>query len=144
MFSKTCEYGIKAVIYIATRSLEGERSKLGDVAENAGSPAAFTAKILGALTRAGIVNSLKGPYGGFSIDPNRMRKIRVSDIVFAIDGDTIYNGCALGLDECNPQAPCPMHDNFIEVRKQLKQMLESTTVYELATKLKSGESFLKR
>ncbi|MCD8539634.1 MAG: Rrf2 family transcriptional regulator [Leadbetterella sp.] len=144
MFSKACEYGIRAIIYIATESLESRRVKIGDVAENTGSPEAFTAKILGLLTRHHIVNSLKGPYGGFEISLSRMRQIRLSDIVFAIDGDSIYRGCALGLSECNAAEPCPMHEKFVKVRSDLKKMLETTTVFDLATKLKSGESILLR
>ncbi|MEE1885765.1 RrF2 family transcriptional regulator [Pedobacter flavus] len=142
MFSKACEYGIKAMIYIATQSLNHTRVKIGDVAKNSGSPEAFTAKILGLLTKHNIVNSLKGPYGGFEIDLLRMKQIKISEIVFAIDGDSIYNGCALGLSECNNDKPCPMHDRFLKVRTELKHMLETTTIYELATELKSGNSVL--
>ncbi len=144
MFSKACEYGIRAIIYIATESLEDRRVKIGDVADNTGSPEAFTAKILGLLTRHRIVNSLKGPNGGFEIGLSRMKEIRLSDIVFAIDGDSIYNGCALGLSECNAAEPCPMHEKFVKVRNELKKMLETTSIYDLATKLRAGESILIR
>ena len=34
MFSKACEHGIKAIIYIATQSMDGKRVKIGDVVEN--------------------------------------------------------------------------------------------------------------
>ncbi len=144
MFSKSCEYGLKAVIYIASQSLEGKRIKIDDIAEKAGSPRAFTAKILGTLTKFNIINSLKGPYGGFDIEIKRMKEIKISEIVFAIDGDSIYNGCALGLTECNAQEPCPMHENFVQIREELKKMLETTTIFELATKFNSGESILVR
>ncbi len=144
MFSKACEYGIRAIIYIATESLENRRVKIGDVADNTASPEAFTAKILGLLTRHRIVNSLKGPNGGFEIGLNRMKEVQLSDIVFAIDGDSIYNGCALGLSECNAAEPCPMHEKFVKVRNELKKMLETTSIYDLATKLRAGESILIR
>lgn len=144
MFSKSCTHGIKAILYIAMQSMEGNRVKIGDVAENTGSPEAFTAKILGALAKHNIVTSVKGPYGGFEIEINRIKEIKISEIVFAIDGDSVYNGCALGLDECNALEPCPMHDKFVLVRNELKKMLKTTTVFELATQLKSGKSILLR
>ncbi|MBS1978036.1 MAG: Rrf2 family transcriptional regulator [Bacteroidetes bacterium] len=144
MFSKGCEYGIKAIIYIATQSLEGKRVKIGDVVENSGSPEAFTGKVLGALTKHNIVHSLTGPHGGFYIDPGRMKRITASDIVFAIDGDSVYNGCGLGLSQCSNTRPCPMHDKFAKVRTELKRMLETTTVYDLAIGLKSGKTILMR
>ena len=144
MFSRTCEYGIKAIIYIATQSLDNNRVKIGDVAANTGTPEAFTAKILGTLTKSKFVNSLKGPYGGFDIDIDTMKTTKMSDLVLAMDGDSIYNGCGLGLSECNAKEPCPMHDKFVKIRTELKSMLETTTIYDLATKTKSGKSILLR
>ncbi len=130
------------MIYIATQSLEGKRVKIGDVVENSGSPEAFTAKVLGALTKHKIVHSLTGPYGGFEIPPGKMKEIRVSDIVKAIDGDSIYNGCALGLKECSNVHPCPMHEKFVGVRSELKKILETTSIHDLAIGLKSGKTVL--
>ncbi|MCW5909989.1 MAG: Rrf2 family transcriptional regulator [Cyclobacteriaceae bacterium] len=144
MFSKACEHGIKAIVYIATQSLEGRRVKIGDVVENSGSPEAFTGKILGALTKHNIVNSLTGPYGGFEIAPKRMKEIKVSDIVFAIDGDSVYKGCGLGLSECSNTEPCPVHSKFVKIRNELKKMLETTSIYDLAVGLKSGKTILIR
>lgn len=144
MFSKACEYGVKAVIYIATQSLDGKRVKIADVANNSGSPEAFTAKILGKLTKAGIVNSYKGPNGGFEIDKEKIKTIKIGEIVFVLDGDSIYNGCALGLSACDASDPCPMHDKFVHIRNELKTMLGTTSIYELATELKSGNSTLLR
>lgn len=144
MFSKACEYGIKAMIYIATQSMRDTRIKIGDISENIGSPEAFTAKILGALVKQRIVRSQTGPNGGFYIDKHKMKEVTVSEIVAAIDGDSIYNGCGLGLSECSNSEPCPMHHKFVKIRAQLKAMLETTTVYDLAVGLKSGKTILMR
>ncbi len=144
MFSKACEYGLKATIYIATMSLEKKRVKIGEIVENTGSPEAFTAKVLGILVKYNIVSSHKGPLGGYDIDLKMMKETTISQIVSAIDGDTIYNGCALGLSECSDENPCPMHNRFADIRKGLKQMLETTSVYDLATNLKSGKTTLLR
>ena len=144
MFSKACKYALKAITYIATQSLEGNRVKIGDVADRSGSPEAFTAKILGTLTKFNIVNSQKGPNGGFEIDIKRMKEIKLSEIVFAIDGDNVYKGCALGLEACNPDEPCPLHEKFASIRENLKQMLETTSIYELAVQFQSGKTTLIR
>lgn len=144
MFSKPCEHGIKAIIYIASKSLEGKRVKIGDIVNNSGSPEAFTAKILGALTKYGIVNSHTGPRGGFEIDLRKLKQIMMSDVIKAIEGDSVYNGCALGLSECNKEHPCPMHDKFVTIRNDLKEMLTNTSVYDLALGLKNGKTVLMR
>lgn len=144
MFSKACEYGIKAALYIATQSLQGERVMLKEIAREINSPEAFTAKILQQLARHRIVDSLKGPYGGFLIEKKRISEIRLSEIVSAIDGDSIYRGCGLGLEQCNAKQPCPLHDKFVDIRNSLRKMLENTSLYELASGLEVGLTFLKR
>ena len=72
------------------------------------------------------------------------KEIKISEIVFAIDGDDIYNGCALGLRECDHTQPCPLHENFLKIREDLKKMLQSTTIFNLATKNKAGQTILTR
>lgn len=144
MFSKACEHGIKAIIYIATQSMEGKRVKIGEIVEHSGSPIAFTAKVLGALTKHNIVNSQTGPFGGFFIEVQRMKEINVSEIVKAIDGDSLFNGCGMGFNECSNVQPCPMHDKFVKVRSEMKKMLTSTTIHDLALGLKSGKTVLIR
>jgi Rrf2 family protein len=143
MFSKACEYGIRASIFIAKNSYEGKRVSPKKISEEINSPQAFTAKILQILVKHDIINSVKGAYGGFEIDKNRIATIKLSQIVEAIDGDNIYKGCGLGLKKCNDKHPCPVHDKFINIREGLKTMLENTNLEELALDIKTGVSFLK-
>lgn len=144
MFSKACEYGIRATLYIASKSLDGERVSLKDIALKIDSPEAFTAKILQEVSRNNIVRSVKGPSGGFEIAVDDMKKVMLSRIVDAIDGDAIYRGCGLGLKECDASHPCPVHDQFVAIRDELSRMLNTTSLYEVAAGLKEGVTFLKR
>lgn len=144
MFSKACEYGIRAAVYIALQSLDGRRVSVTEIAEEIDSPVAFTAKILQQLTRNNIVHSVKGPTGGFEIERKDMDTVNLSMIVKAIDGDKIYMGCGLGLKECNASKPCPLHDKFVDIRSDLRTMLKNTSLYELATGLEVGLTYLKR
>ncbi|EGV44302.1 Rrf2 family transcriptional regulator [Bizionia argentinensis JUB59] len=143
MFSKACEYGIKASIFIALNSYHGKRVSLKAIAKEVASPEAFTAKILQDLVRHDIINSVKGAHGGFEIEKNDISSIKLEHIVRAIDGDKIYSGCGLGLQTCDENHPCPVHDKFVDIRNGLKQMLETTNLEELALDIKSGISFLK-
>jgi Rrf2 family protein len=114
-----------------------------EIAEEINSPQAFTAKILQDLVRHHIIKSYKGAYGGFGIEKVDIANIKLSQIVTAIDGDKIYKGCGLGLEICDENHPCPVHDKFKEVREGLKFMLENTSLEELAMNIQSGVSFLK-
>ncbi len=143
MFSKACEYGIRATLYIAVRSRQDERAGLKDISREIDSPEPFTAKILQQLTRSGIIDSLKGPTGGFAIDKEKLGKIRLSQVVVAIDGDGIYKTCGLGLKACSEKHPCPVHHKFKKIREELKDLLDNTSLEDLVLKLKSGSTFLK-
>jgi Rrf2 family protein len=141
MFSKACEYGIKAAIYITQNSLINNRVSLKEIAAEIDSPVAFTAKILQDLARNKVVTSIKGAHGGFEI--HNPEQLKLSQIVTAIDSDDIYKGCGLGLIKCDELNPCPIHDKFKVVRENLKVMLENTTLKELAQKLEDGTTVLK-
>ena len=143
MFSKSCNYAIKATIFIAKHSLEEKKIGFVDIAKEINSPQAFTAKILQILVKAGIIDSVKGVNGGFYIQKKRIASTFLVEIVNAIDGDTVFNGCGLGLSQCSEDHPCPVHDKFKCIREELAKMLETTNLEELALGIKSGETFLK-
>lgn len=144
MFSKTCEYGIKAVLYIATKSLENKRVKIGDIVKNIDSPEAFTSKILGVLTKNDIINSQTGPNGGYEVRKVNMHSLTIADIIKAIEGNDFFEDCVLGLSHCNHNEPCPMHNTVDPVRNKMKRVLQETTIYELAKDIENKESILIR
>jgi Rrf2 family transcriptional regulator, iron-sulfur cluster assembly transcription factor len=143
MFSKTCEYGIRATIFIASQSHQGHRTGLKDIAKKIDSPEAFTAKILQILSRDNIINSIKGVGGGFEIPKEKMKEIKLAQIVSALDGDRVFTGCGLGLTNCSEDHPCPLHEKFKSIRNDLAFMLENTNLEELALGIKSGDTFLR-
>ncbi len=144
MFSKTCKYGIKAIVYIGIQSIDNQRVTLGDIAKKIDSPEAFTAKILGTLSKNGLISSFTGPNGGFEISNDKMKSVRMIDIVTVIDGDDLFWQCPLGLTGCDDSNPCPVHDRFIEIRTKLRNMLESTSVFDMASKLQTNIDVLLR
>ena len=141
MFSKACEYAIRAAVYIASES--NGRSKIGidAICTNIEAPKHFTAKILQTLTRRQIINSQKGVNGGFFIDSEQRTK-PIKIIVEAIDGESVFIGCGLGLKECSETKPCAIHHQFKQIRNDLNKMMERTTIDMLAKKLVSGETVL--
>ena len=143
MFSKTCEYGIRAAIFIASESYQNNRVGLRDIAEKIDSPEAFTAKILQLLSKNNIIHSIKGVGGGFEIPKENMSQIKLSQIVTALDGNRVFTGCGLGLKQCSEDHPCPVHDKFKSIRNELAFMLENTNLEELAIGIKSGDTFLR-
>jgi Rrf2 family protein len=144
MFSKACEYGIRAVLYIASQSMWERRVKIGDIVQNTGSPEAFTGKILGLLSRNKLIDSYTGPNGGFEVNQDKLKLITIAQIVRAIDGDAFFEGCALGLARCDANNPCPMHHSVIRIRENMFHVLQHTTVFDLVTNKKNAALILKR
>jgi Rrf2 family protein len=121
IFSKKCEYGLQAVLYLAAQT-NREVISAEEIANKLSIPKEFVSKILQSLTESGIVDSRKGKSGGFAIakDPKRIKLI---DIVAAIDGLSMFSNCVLGFPHCNPENPCPLHDKWGELRSKAYSML---------------------
>lgn len=143
MFSKTCEYAIRALIYIAQKSKDGNRIGIKEIASGIDSPEYFIAKILQDLSRKGFVQSAKGPNGGFYMDDANLEQ-SVADIVREIDGDKLFSGCGLGLKECSEDHPCPIHNDFKHIRQEIKTMLEESRIQLFVENLDLKLTFLKQ
>ena len=143
MFSKTCEYAIRAMIYIAKKSKSGQKVGIKEIAKNIDAPEHFIGKILQDLSKKGLVQSLKGPNGGFYLDKDHL-KCSVAEIVLATDGDKIFSGCGLGLKECSPSQPCPIHNEFKKMRIKIHSMLSKTKIGTFSGELENNLTFLRR
>jgi len=143
MFSKTCEYAIRAMIFIAQKSKNGYKTGIKEIAKGIDSPEYFIAKILQSLSRRGLVQSLKGPNGGFYLDKQSL-KFSLADIVKAVDGDKIFSGCALGLDFCSESKPCPIHHEFKKIRKELADILQDAKLGAFYEQFEKNLAFLKQ
>jgi Rrf2 family protein len=139
MFSKSCEYAIRAVVYLATAG-DHKLMPISSISKSLGSPQAYTAKILQLLAAKKIVAYIKGNGGGYYIEKKMLAKIFLSDIIEAIDGDLIYTACGLGLKECSNINPCPLHEHFKKIRTDLRLMCEKTSIKKLADELTFGTS----
>ena len=143
MFSKACEYAIRAMVFIAQKSRHGNNVGIKEIARGIDSPEAFLAKILQQLSRKELVLSVKGPHGGFYLDSTRL-KTTLAAIVEAIDGNQLFTGCGLGLEACSEKNPCPLHDEFKMIRRKIHAMLETTRVDDFSESLDKGLIYLKR
>jgi len=133
IYSRSAEYAIRAFVHLATVP-DGKYAMVKQIAEQSEIPSHFLAKILQQLARKGFLRSSKGPTGGFSL---RMPASELSllQIVEAVDGLADYNRCPAGMNECNDQAPCGMHDTWKGLRSRIIEYLERTSVEDIARSL---------
>lgn len=143
IFSKTCEYAMRSVFFIAHKTVDGGRVGIKEIAQGINSPEHFLAKILQDLSRRGIVQSAKGPNGGFYMNKSTLKR-PLADIVEAVDGSSLFTGCGLGLNYCSESNPCPLHHEFKAIRNQIHDMLISTSIEDFNDDLNLGITSLKK
>lgn len=136
MFSKSTEYALRALIYLAQNSTPDHKISISELAEAIDSPKSFTAKILQKLTKDDIlINSVTGPKGGFYLS-DQARKKSLLHVLTLLDDEGIISGCILGLKECSEANPCPMHEQYKKIKPQLLAMLGDKNIQQLANDMK--------
>ena len=141
IFTTTTEYAIRGLAELAGRS-EGRSMMLDELVAGTTLPRDFLAKVFQRLVKAGLLKSAKGRGGGFTL-ARPAHEITLKEIVESIDGAIHLDRCAVGLDKCNDHQPCPQHDLYKPIRQRLKDYLNSTTVADLASSLKTKQAWVK-
>src|SRR5687767_2541544 len=111
MLSLTCKTAIKAVVFLASKYDQGTNSGIKEIAEYIDASEHTVGKLLQTLVREEIINSMKGPSGGFYLTKEQLRKPIIT-IVYAIDGKQVFRECGLGLSKCSAMRPCPIHNEY--------------------------------
>ncbi|HRH65087.1 MAG TPA: Rrf2 family transcriptional regulator [Bacteroidia bacterium] len=141
MLSISCKAAIKAVVYLGSKYETGEKCSILEIAGFIDENEHTVGKLLQKLVKEEIINSTKGPNGGFFITEKQKRQ-RIINIVEAIDGTEVFNQCGLGLSKCSETRPCPIHDDFKVVRELFKKMCREKKVIDLYEDVNNGMAYL--
>lgn len=143
MFSKATEYAIRATIFLARESAEDNKLGIEQISKAIDSPKSFTAKILQLLTKDNrVVSSVRGPNGGFYLSPEA-KKLPVRAVLVAMGEEAILEKCVMGLKRCSEVKPCPMHNQYKGIKKQLISLFTQKSIQQLASEIKEGVVFIK-
>ena len=141
MFSYTCKTAIKAVIYLASKSSQTDKAGIKEIAEHINASEHTVGKILQTLARQGLINSVKGPSGGFFIN-DEQREQSISNIVETIEGKQAFKECGLGLSQCSALHPCPIHDEYKIARDLIEKLFQEKKVKDLCDPVTNGLAYL--
>jgi len=144
MLSATCKYGIRAVIFIASRPDPKINTGLKQISDKLRIPRPYLAKILQTLSRKKILHSSKGPHGGFYLLVPA-GKLTLMDIIEAIDGGDFFDSCYVTGEKCSFDQPdkgvCILHDDLRKEKDNLAKFFSSKTIGELVSQvLKNPET----
>lgn len=130
--SAKVDYALQAAVEIASASAKDELVSAEEIAQRCDIPLKFLEGILTSLRKAGIVNSFRGPAGGFEL-AKRADLIAVADLFRAIEGplaavrghapeDVDYSGNRTHIS-----------DVWIATRVSLRHVLENVTIDDILT-----------
>ena len=131
IYTKTGEYAIRAILFLA-RQPKGTLVMSSDIAEKEDIPSHYLAKILQRMAKFGYVDSYKGRGGGFKITKEALDS-SILEIVERIEGPVITLKCVTGLKECSDEFPCPLHEEWSELRDRIYNLISGKSVGEVAS-----------
>lgn len=131
LLSKTCLYGLRASVLLASKT-KSEYTTIRYLSDELDISFHFLTKVLQLQTKAGLLESYKGPNGGVKL-ARSADQITFLDVVVSIDGTQIINECALGLPGCGVMKPCPLHDQWAVLKERMLKLMRTVTLAQLAT-----------
>ncbi len=137
ILTKTCNYAIRALLYVATRK-ESNFVTVREISQQLNISFHFLSKIHLILIQHHLTTSSRGAKGGVSL-ARPAEDITIYDIIEAIDGDAIFQNCVLGLENCSDDHPCPLHDSWSKYRLNLKKIFQEFTLADLAEKINNEQ-----
>lgn len=141
MLSLTCKTAVRAVVYLASKFENGENSSIREIATFIAASEHTVGKLLQILVRNQVINSMKGPTGGFYITKEQLRQ-PIVHIVVAIDGKESFKECGLGFRKCSSDHPCPIHHDYKKGRDLMEKLFREKKVIDLCQPVNNGLAYL--
>ena len=138
--SKSFGYSLRGILYIALLQDEQRNIQIDEIAAKLSVPRHFLGKILQNLVKAGLLQSAKGPHGGFTLNENTMSTPLIK-LVEVMDGMEQFNVCVLQFRDCSQINPCPLHHEAEQVKSDFLKVLKQTTISDLL--LDDKKNFIK-
>jgi FeS assembly SUF system regulator len=127
--SKLADYAILVMVELAKKPLEVFSAQA--LAERAGIELPTASKVLKLLAQAGIVQSFRGPAGGYAVK-RPATGISVADVISAIEGPIAMTECSIHEGLCSVEATCNARENWQKISRAVAGALEQVSLAEMA------------
>ena len=135
-------YAVMAMTDLAGRqdAAEGRAVALADIAARQEISLSYLEQLFGKLRRRALVDSVRGPGGGYCIARD-MSEIVVSDIILAVDEPIDATQCG-GKENCRDDQKCITHDLWAQLNKRIFDYLGGVTLKQLVDDQKAKQGGL--
>ena len=132
--SQKLEYAMRAMIELAQHRDEDVLVPAREIAERQQIPVRFLEQQLGALSKAGLVESFRGAGGGCRLS-RAPEEITMADIADAIEGQIFPMFCLEPSDHtCFQDSRCGLQGFWADVARAVQEVFRQTTVADLAAR----------
>ena len=121
-------FAVTAMVDIGLRYLRGPVTLAG-ISDRQGISLSYLEQLFGRLRRHEIVESVRGPGGGYCL-AKPLSDISVADIIRAVDEEVDATQCG-GLGNCHDDHECITHDLWTGLNKHIYAYLEAVTLDHL-------------
>jgi Rrf2 family protein len=129
-FSKSFGYALRGILYIAGTGYNRPKVQLDEIANKLAVPKHFLGKIMKKAVKNGVLNSTKGPYGGYSLNDQTLSTPLI-ELAIITNSRNGFDDCVLHLDKCDADRPCPLHYQMLHYKKDVYTLFASTTIGDL-------------
>lgn len=127
-FSAKTEYGLVALIDLATAHATGDRVQTGEICRRHGIPDRYLEQLLTALRKGGFLSSVRGPRGGFQL-ARPPEEIRIAEVEACLEGEDRTQAARKGeRDDAEFQALIKLEERLEQARAGI---LSQTTLAQL-------------
>lgn len=121
-------YAVTAMLDLAIHATEGP-VPLADISQRQGISLSYLEQLFSRLRRQGLVDSARGPGGGYRL-ARPASEIAVVHVINAIDENVNVTRCG-GQGDCQDGEPCLTHDLWCDLSAQIHEFLASIDLQQL-------------
>ncbi len=130
-------FAVTAMVDLAMRHGSGPVT-LAEISARQKISLSYLEQLFGKLRRRQIVESVRGPGGGYFLDRN-MRELSVAEIILAVDEPLDATQCG-GKENCHDDQKCITHDLWASLNQRIFEYLGSMTLQQLVDNQRAKES----
>jgi len=130
IFSQKTKYGIQTTLYMALEK-DKETFSTQQISNELGISYSYLAKIVKELSESNILITVRGKGGGIQL-AKEPEKIKLIDILYALEGEDYFETCILGKKVCSTNENCICTNTLRQVQHEIYTFLADSTLEDLS------------
>ena len=123
------KYAVTASLDLAINNKDSSYVAISSIAERQSIPAPYLEQLFRFLRKAGILDSLRGPSGGYRLR-RPSSEIKIGEIIAAVEKRMDATQCG-GVGDCNGGSTCLAHNLWMELNSEVDYFLMNISLEDV-------------